>query len=176
MNEEQEQIAEDVLRQYIEKHAKLREVRSQYSDDADLFEALFGRKPHGILKVWEGPITLYIQCHDPEDYTFISSQEYLSGRPTSKEDKKISQMSSGVNVNATLIPGLEGAITVENAHGISRRDFRQLIKDPKKYHDEWLEDQKRSTYFHEEQHAIKRLFSVGRRWLTACSKRKNEVN
>lgn len=139
-------ITKKVLEKYVDKHQAVREIRKEYPDQNELFQALFGRPPHGKIEVVEGPMTLYFRCHDLEDYALIYSEAFLAGRELIVEDMESADMSGGVSIGTSLAPGLEGAIIAEKAEG---RPF----SDP---------DAKR-ILIHEEEHAIQRLFEETRR-------------
>jgi len=175
MNEEQKEIAKDVLQAYAEKHAKIQEVRDQYPDDPKLYEVFFGEKPHGKVEVVEGPMTLYFRCHDVDDYIRIHEQHFLlKNNKMDSLDKKIAETSLGLSINTSRIPGLDGVLIAENSSRLGNvdeptftfrkgLDERDMILTP-----EWRQkelkmekDQKsQGVQDHEEQHVIRGLFKT----------------
>ncbi len=137
---EQEAAARKVLMRYVQKHMAISDNREKYPDDKQFFEALFGRGPKGKIEIIEGPMTVYVRCHNLDDYAFIQSEAFLQKRDATPEEVKKANMSVGVNVDRSLVPGLEGTITAEKSHGTKFGRFA------------------RETFVHEEQHVIKRLF------------------
>jgi hypothetical protein len=59
---------ENVLDNYGSVHSYVKQMREQYPDDDDLFEAAFGVRPVGKIRVKEGPVTLHFVCADLRDY------------------------------------------------------------------------------------------------------------
>ncbi len=144
MDIKQRELAKSLIWEYSEKHAKIAKIRSEYPDDKQLYCVMFGSAPHGEVEVIEGPVSLYFRCGDLRDYTVIHSQKFLKNENTDEHDKVVAEMSGGVSIGTSLIPGLEGAIIAENS--ISLKDAI------------WPDKSSESIYKHEEQHAIKRLF------------------
>jgi hypothetical protein len=138
----QKQAARLFLNSYGERHANIRAVREQYTDDGELYQALFKRAPKGNVKIKEGPITLYVRCANQEDYAWIHSQSFLAGREMGEKEISTANMSGGVSISHSMIPDLAGAITAENSSHISP-GYSSVIME------------------HEEQHAMKKIF--GRR-------------
>ena len=130
---------EKILARYWWKHKSIKKAREQFADDNKLFEAMFGRFPRGKIEVIEGPVTLYFRCHNIKDYALISGQTFLYNRDPSWSERKAARAQGGVSISSSLIPNLQGTIIAERAKG----NFGNFQK---------------STYIHEEQHAIKRLF------------------
>ncbi len=144
MSEEQKETARSLISAYSEKHQKIKEVREQYPSDKDLYNALFGRQPKGKVEVIEGPMTLYFRCEKLDDYTVIHSQSFLGERDITKEDRKASEMSGGVSIGSSLIPGLEGTVIAEKSGFVGYKSKR------------WAQSE--DILKHEEQHAMKRIF------------------
>lgn len=135
-------MAED----YVAQHKAVEELRQKYPNNNDMYKALFGAEPKGDIEIIKGPMTLYFRCHDNRDYVRI----YIGGDP---EDPNISQeqkpmvdklvnraMSTGGASLSANIAGLDWTIIVEKSEG---RPFDMVAQ---------------STYEHEVQHAMKRLF------------------
>ncbi|PIW97469.1 hypothetical protein COZ81_02360 [Candidatus Jorgensenbacteria bacterium CG_4_8_14_3_um_filter_38_10] len=140
LTNEQKEISRKLLQTYVDKHAKVRSIREQYSDDKELFKALFGQEPKGDIKVVESPVTLYFRCQDPLDYTYLHSHSFQKSKDVTNEELKAAERSAGVTLGSCLVPGLERAITAENSFFVlSDYDSEQVFK-------------------HEEQHTIKQLF------------------
>ena len=137
---QQKKIAEGILEEYKEKHDAVSKYRKEYPEDEKLFEVMFGVKPQGKVEIIEGPLTLYIKCHHIEDYAFIGTNAFMSGRSLTSEDVDRASNTTGVSVAVSLVPELTETIIVKKAIGII----------PDKDYDR--------TFVHEEQHAIKRLF------------------
>jgi len=159
VSEKQKEIARSFLRAYKEKHDRLKSVREQYPDDIELFRVLFGKKPEGKVHIIQGPITLYVRCFNADDYEFVFSGAFrgeAQGKAAAEgREKEIARakLTGGANIPWSLVPGLEGTITIEKPE---RAD--SLIN--------------RGTLRHEEQHAIERLFREqtwkGDLWLRVC--------
>ena len=144
--EENKIKVENILGRYYWQHKAIKESREKFPDDDKLFEAVFGRLPGGKIEIIEGPVTLYFRCHNLKDYALISKQTFLEHRDPSWPEKMVARMESGVSIETSLIPDLQGTIIAERALG----EFG---------------DNEKNIYIHEEQHAIKRLFDerpVGR--------------
>ena len=140
--EDQKTMALGLFVAYVEKHKSVRAARDKYLEDRDLFNAVFGRYPRGEVKIIEGPMTLYFQCHDLDDYALIHSQAFLDNKEdASEEQKKEADKTIGVSIASSLIPKLNGTIIAENSAKIEKlgRGHKMIID-------------------HEEQHAIKKLF------------------
>ncbi len=143
----QEEVIRLLIQKYVEKHKAVQKARKEYPNDNDLFEAVFGRQPKGRVEVSEGPMTLYFKVQNPEDYTFIFSTAFLTKRePTAEEISRI-QKSGGGLIKSSLLPGLEGAIIIENAVSPMPDGFPEQVR------------------LHEEQHAITELFEKENRRL-----------
>ena|GEM_PF-1528494 len=153
MNEKQKEIAKKVISAYVAKHNKIKEVRAQYFDDKELFNALFGAQPVGEIEVIQGPMTLYFRCFDVRDYTLIRKPGLLDSSDITDEHIAEANTTGGTSIASSRIPGLEGTIIAENS---SLPMYNS--KSPEN-------NQKESDYtrIHEEQHAIKRLFREKKR-------------
>ena len=130
ITEQQKAMVSDVARTYEERRRSIREIRSQYGDDRELYKALFGKYPNGRVQIIAGPASLYVRAFDPTDYGRIYYRTH--DRSLSEEDLGHAMKTGGVT--------LGGAITAENAS----------------YHNDETESE--NIRRHEEQHAIKRLF------------------
>jgi len=135
----QKNKVKDILSRYYWKRQSIKKVRNKFPDENKLFEAIFGQLPRGKIEVIEGPVTLYFRCHNIKDYALISGQTFLYNRDPSWSERKAARAQRGVSISSSLIPNLQGTIIAERAKG----NFGNFQK---------------STYIHEEQHAIKRLF------------------
>lgn len=138
--EEQKKSAEAIFKTYQEKHNLVSKMKHDFPKDRDLFRVMFGRDPKGKLKVVEGPMTLYFQCANLEDYAMIVNQTFLEGREPTPAELVATNASGGGSIGSSLITGLEGTIIAQNA----------TRKDANKFSETVLQ--------HEEQHQIKRLF------------------
>ncbi|MDP3963232.1 MAG: hypothetical protein Q8Q39_01915 [bacterium] len=150
---DQTEEAREMLSAYAEKHANVRCRREEFPDDKALYKALFGQEPRGEVKVVEGPITLYFRCFDPADYARIHRHAW-EGEDITEKDLQIANMSGGVSIGDSRIPGLEGAIIAENSHELKITGLRRF--NPDVYRNR--RDRSHKILAHEEQHAIKRLF------------------
>lgn len=126
------------LKGYEVKHKFVHKIRTDYPDDAELFEAAFRRKPKGRVEIVEGPISLYFRCYDPEDYSALYWGIFSGGTNPNEFQVGKARQSGGVFLSEArpAIPGLIGSVIVENAHG---SDYSSI---------------NRRTMVHEEQHAI----------------------
>ncbi len=127
-----------VMREFKDKHNAVHSTRENYPDDSKLYAYLFARPPVGRVEIEEGPLTFYIRCHDQRDYAYIYSQNFLSGIPVSERDVTIANETGGVSIGSAIQSELRGCIIAEN---VTRASDHHI------------------THIHEEQHAIKRLFS-----------------
>ena len=121
---------------YCQRHALVEHYRQSYPDDYQLFEAIFKQPAHGAIEVITGPMTFYFRCHDPQDYTYIHSQKWVTGQAVNSDDFQEAMRSGGVSLGE-----LSGILLAENSQG---RRF------------DWAA---RSTMAHEEQHAFARLLT-----------------
>lgn len=159
-----------IFNSYAEKHNEVAAVRKENPDDSELFEELFKAKPKGKIEIVEGPMTLYFRCYELEDYAVIHSQSFLSGNKVSEHDIKSANMSQGCSISTAPIKGLEGCIIAENRF-LMNKSFQAVEGFPKVYssaRNEWIDKEaakedidaeSEKTRIHEEQHAIKQLFS-----------------
>lgn len=144
MNERQREIGDDVLKKYIAKHEQVRGLRNQYSDDRELFKALFGRSPKGEVEVVDGPMTFYFKCRDVNDFALIRSQSFIEGREPTAGEVAAAAHYGGLAGVSTLIPGINGSVMAENS---SHEVFQ---KSP---------GQSDTVRTHEEQHVMNHLFA-----------------
>ncbi len=138
-NQKQKDIISSVLLRYLDKHRAVKSFREKYQDNSQLFKALFGKLPKGEIEVITGPITLHFRIFDNDDYVYIHSGSYETGKVISDEDVLEANKSGGIHLHNSLIPELKGLITIDNA----------------KY--EEYTNWSRSVFIHEEQHAIFQL-------------------
>lgn len=145
MSGKQLEVAKNVLESYFKRHEAVQKIKKEYSNDTDLYKALFGRAPKGKVEIVEGPATLFVRCADLDDYTVIYSRAFLTGREIVAADKKAADFSGGISLEQTLIPGLEGAIIAEKSGKIGFE------------YKGW--GNSKEIQAHEEQHAIKKFFA-----------------
>lgn len=125
------------LEDYIRKHTAVREARSKYQNDQELFKYLFNKEPVGQIKIIEGPMMLYICCEKIEDYAHAEGSSYLTQDEGNKEQTDSYKDSAGTFLGDSIHEDLAGCLCLENS---SLRDFED---SPDK-----------NTYTHEEQHAF----------------------
>lgn len=144
LTKQQARAIMSALEEYAIKHRKIRETRNKYPDDAELYRAVFNRRPKGEVKVIEGPMALYFRCFYPDDYIWIRRGQFhsLFLRRISEREKEKAKLSIGWRAVESGISGLEGMLLAENSSNkritpeVSLRIFR-----------------------HEEQHAMNALLS-----------------
>lgn len=145
LSENQLGLFKDVLNKYIEKHQAVREARKKYPDDKELFKACFGKKPEEVVEIIEGPVTLYFRCHDLKDYAWIYHLKFFDPeekQKLSKPDIRLADETGGCMIPKCLLPTLDNTITVERTK-------------EKPSTEAYIE----STFKHEEQHSINKLFN-----------------
>ena len=125
------------IEKYVNKHNSVQFWRKEYPDDRILFQKCFGPYPIGDILVETGPMTLNFRCHDLRDYTII----YNGGHYYSEESMEIANRSGGVSISECSIHQLQGCIIAENSSLFHYSSEAEEIRT------------------HEEQHAIKRIFS-----------------
>jgi len=64
-------------------------LRREVTDNADLFEACFGKRPESEVAVVQGPITLHFRCRSQQDYANAS-------RHSTERSDKVSLYSAGL--------------------------------------------------------------------------------
>ncbi|PIT88301.1 MAG: hypothetical protein COU29_00720 [Candidatus Magasanikbacteria bacterium CG10_big_fil_rev_8_21_14_0_10_36_32] len=154
MSESQLEITAEVLKAYMEKHKAVRKIRTEYSDDAEIYELLFGQKPKGKVQIVEGPLTLHLRLLDKDDYehTLRAATDLTHGQQSSDTYiQMMAEKTSGVTLNKVMIPELDGSVIAEKAES---EDFNDTAK---------------KIYDHEEQHAMKKFFEEQRNSSNALS-------
>jgi hypothetical protein len=98
------------IKGYIEGHEKVKKYREKYSDNAQLYQACFGRTSRGKVEVVAGPYTMHFRLED--------SQDYLQAYAWYKSDEDIRQGTSdptaGMALSRVKIPDLYDLVTIEN--------------------------------------------------------------
>ncbi|MFZ1075678.1 MAG: hypothetical protein WAN50_04875 [Minisyncoccia bacterium] len=84
-----------VLHQYEARHRQVETWRAQYPDDADLFEAYFGKKPVGRIRIVKLPMTLHFECYSLEDYAFAYHRKGNVSEPLTDEEIQSAGLSGG---------------------------------------------------------------------------------
>lgn len=135
-----------ILFDYAEKHREVEKIREKYPDDADLYAAVFRKKPEGKIEAIKGPMTLFFRAYNINDYAYIYTQAFMENRKLTLKDVFAARRTGGVSLGASLIKGLEGTIIVQNVEEEIHQDSAQN------------QSKTNATLIHEEQHAIKRLF------------------
>src|SRR3989344_998383 len=125
-------LFKNAIEKYQEKHLAVEKYRAMYLNDADLFEACFGKKPKGKIEIIKGPMTLFFRCFDGDDYSFINSFHKHLGDETKivSEDVAHANDSSGIAISNVKIEELNGTITAENVK--NNRPRYELIKGVEK--------------------------------------------
>lgn len=116
--------------EYRKKHQAVEKYRTLYPDNADLFEACFGKKPKGEVEVQKGAMTLLFRCFDEGDYSFIYNQGSVADEKKDSQEK-ISEANNtgGIALGKVKIEELGGVITVENVN--SNKKYEVLKAVPK---------------------------------------------
>lgn len=139
---EQIDFFKKAIDEYKKKNVAVEKYRTMYADDADLFEACFGKKPKGKIEILQSPMVLYFRCFDKNDYVFIYNFNKHLGDETKIEQKDIdlANKSSGCALSGGKITELSGTITAENVENVFKEEDSESIRD------------------HEEQHQFNKLF------------------
>jgi hypothetical protein len=120
------------IEQYQEKHTAVEKYRAMYPNDANLFEACFGKKPKGKIEIVKGPMTLFFRCFDRDDYAFVNSFYKHHGDETKIQPEDVTRAndSAGVAISRVKIEELAGVVTAEN---VGNNNLRyELIKGAEK--------------------------------------------
>jgi hypothetical protein len=134
----------ELFRKFQSKHLAVENARAEFPDDAKLFEKMFGTTPKGAIEVIKGPMTLYVRCHNKEDYALVYSGAcQKTDMQVTAEDASAASATGAVAGIAVLIPELRGVVTAENAKGSP------------------FDEKTRVLYDHEEQHAINAIAQRG---------------
>ena len=120
------------IEQYQEKHTAVEKYRAMYPNDANLFEACFGKKPKSKIEIVKGSMTLFFRCFDRNDYAFVSSFYKHRGDKTKivPEDVARANNSVAVAIGSVKIEELAGVVTAENVGNNSPR--YELLKGAEK--------------------------------------------
>lgn len=133
--ESQEADFRNAAKKYLENKGKVKEVVGFYKDkhgdswQEKLFENLFGRLPHGQIKIEIMPMTLYFKIYNISDYALANGGI----------DEDIARASGGVMLLRTAIWKLDGKVLIENTASITS-EFANIVK------------------IHEEEHAIHKIY------------------
>lgn len=134
MTKEQRGVAKLIFQKYTERRREMKKIREEYSDDAKLYESVFGKIPFGRVKIAMSPFIFSFCCEDEKDFAFIRSNAFVEKRDLTDQDMRGMDRIAGVFTGESLIPELKGTITAEK-----RSDSENWI------------------FNHEEQHAINSL-------------------
>jgi hypothetical protein len=86
-----------MLDRYTQVHAYVKNMRSRYPDDEDLFFALCGHAPKGKISVVEGPVTLHFVCENIDDYRAVGS---FDSNETRKDNPLERAVHAGTGITA----------------------------------------------------------------------------
>ena len=78
--DELKEISDEILQKYIERRNRIKEVREKYTNNRDLFNALFGRFPEGDVEVSQEMMSLVFYCDNIRDFAYVFSLK-CGGRP-----------------------------------------------------------------------------------------------
>ncbi|MBN1585639.1 hypothetical protein JW899_04735 [Candidatus Uhrbacteria bacterium] len=147
------ELFESAIREFRRKHEAVVKYRELYPDDADLFEACFGKKPDGRIDVTVRPMALLFQCFDKNDLAFAFGF-HLHGGDQSKIDRQyvdfIRHSVGMALLRAGKIGDLFGAMIVKNGELFA--EFDSQFGAP-------------SVLSHEEQHQFNDLFEPNQKLL-----------
>ncbi|MFA5830231.1 MAG: hypothetical protein WC878_00195 [Candidatus Paceibacterota bacterium] len=148
MNDKQKRDIWEALSKYEIQHKAVLKIRKEFPKDKDLFHRLFGSQPKGEIEITTGPVSIYIKCHDFEDYMAVCFHEKRKGsgkkRDFTEEEMMEAEESGAINIYSTAYPNIGWAITAENT---------EKIKLPGV-----LDKDSHQKFVHEEQHIIKSFF------------------
>ncbi|MCX6739283.1 MAG: hypothetical protein NT098_04530 [Candidatus Parcubacteria bacterium] len=148
MNENQKKITKETLEEYQTRHKAVEKMRKEYPENEELFRHLFGTVPKGEIEIVTGPVSLYIKCHNFEDYLAVCFHDKRKGggkkRDFTEEERKEAGESGAINVYSESYPNIGWAITAENTSKLSSSEN--------------VEQGSLQRFLHEEQHAVKSLF------------------
>ncbi len=107
------------INRYEEAHNMVDKYRELYPRDEDLFEACFGRHPHGKVDVQKGPSTLFFRCFDKSDYALVANYGRIGGDESklTQEHLNWSDKTIGVALDRVKQEELEKTVTAEFAGG-----------------------------------------------------------
>lgn len=128
-------VAENVLREYKEKHDAIWRALEKFPNPHILFAEIFGQAPKGKIEVISRPMTLFFRCYDLEDYTH-ALQSAVNPEERQAMEGSIKNTAAFHLTRSPKIPELANTLVIENA---SVPDFLRHEK---------------VTFDHEEQHAI----------------------
>lgn len=124
---------------YREKHAAVDNFYDVYPEN-DLYHVCFGVFPNGKVHVVKGPMTLFFQIYNPEDYTrAFYNNKVASGISIEEPERKFAALTGGGAVGYVNEPQLSGTLTIENSSQNSF-DYRRVVRA------------------HEDQHQFNKLF------------------
>lgn len=130
-------LAERTLKEYVSKHAAVREARKNFPNDSKLYKYLFDKEPVGKVKVIEGPMMLYVCCENIEDFEYAAEKTDSKEEMDSKDSTDSYKDTEGMFLGDSIHENLGGCICIENSSS------RGIENAPDK-----------NTYDHEEQHAF----------------------
>lgn len=112
--------------EYSKKHEAVEKYRAMYPDDADFFQACFGKKPKGKIDIIKGPMTLFFRCYDPNDYAFVYTfYKHQGNGDATKDDFEKAQSSAGIALFQVKIPELAGVVNAENV-SVNSPNFKRV--------------------------------------------------
>ena len=137
---------DSVIDEYSRRRAMVKELRKEYPNDFDLFNAVFSFIPRDTIEIDQGPATLYFKCYGNQDYL-----DAVVGTYTRHLDSNtISDQYEGLNLSAGAMVS-DSQLSSPDLYGIA------LIENSGH---KWLreEDSSNNTKRHEELHAWNSLF------------------
>jgi hypothetical protein len=157
LSRKQREAIGTALEIYARQHAAIEKITKECSkkkwlrkgqrlDEGMLYAKLFGRKPRGKIQAIIGPMSIHFRSFNSKDFTHAIevNKDQKSSRGEIKRIKRI----SGAKLNDFKYPGLEDAITLENAEFNREKPFDRFM-DTKKY----------EIYDHETRHVFNSLMN-----------------
>jgi len=153
---DQKHFARRILRSFDDRRKEIALIRTAFPDNADLYQAVFKRRPIGNVSVVATSAILMFRCTSFEDYSYA----FNNGKPNEKGDEAAAK-SGGAQLNDSRLGRLEGAITIERVPPKSRIKAFFNKKEQGASYSTFAElpPHSRAIAIHEEQHAIHRLFT-----------------
>ena len=150
LSENQRGIFNEAMKIYVERHdgivANTKDclMADGKVDGEKLFGKIFKRSPQGKVEVVIKPITVYLKLYDIEDYAYVVSDAYVSGREANDEEIKDAERSDGTKLGNSHYPGMEHCVAVENTSKFLMRNSRARSE---------------KTLIHEDQHNFNDLIN-----------------
>jgi hypothetical protein len=141
LSDHQNDSVDNVIAGYLNAHKAVVDIKKRFGEDSRAaFEFLFSSKPVGRVDLLFDPVSIYFVCYDIKDYALIYNSRNRDS--LSVNDINTASLSGGVSINLPRPHWPAGLnVTIDNAS-----------KSPEGYYD-------KLTRIHEEQHAIKKLFT-----------------